>query len=160
MPDTYIKFDGVDGESQQTGAVNYIEIGNVNISAYAPETSDTGFGQAVGKPQYQPISFITESGAHTPDLMKKFNEGKHFDNVEILWLKQTGAASAEWYRKVTLKHVFIVNYGESKSTDSSGSESVTIKFEEITQEYKKQQADGSLVANGQTTYNNKTNVAS
>lgn len=160
MPDTYIKFDGVDGEAQQSGAENYIELQSFGLSAYAPESADAGGGSGVGKPTYTPISMSSIAGAHTPGILKKFNEGKHFDNVEIVYLKQTGAGPAEWYRKITLKHVFVTGYSDSKMTDSLANESITLKFEEIKQEYKKQQSDGSLVAAGDNTYNNKTNISS
>lgn len=160
MPDTYIKFDGVEGESQQTGATDWIEVQNISYSAYAPESADAGGGEGVGKPSYSPFSLSTIAGKHSNAINQNFDKGKHFPQVEIIYLKQSGEASAEWYRKITLKKVFITGYSENKSSDNLAHESLTFKFEEIKREYKKQESDGSLVASGESSYNNKTNVAS
>lgn len=160
MADTYAKFDGVDGESKQDGAVDWIEIMSVGLSAYAPDSADAGGGEGVGKPTYSPVSLMTIAGKHTPLIKKKFHDGKHFDKVEIQYLKQASEGPAKWYRYITFKHCFITGIGDSKSDGSLANENITFKFEEIEEKYKIQGSDGTLENAGTNTYNNKTNVSS
>lgn len=157
MADTFIKFDGVDGESQQEGYKNWIEISDWSVSAFAAHSSDVGGGSGVGKPSYQPVTVNAVAGKHSPLLYKKFNEGKHFDLVEVISLKQTGSDKAEKFYHCTMKHVFITGMAYTRFTDTQGSESISFKFEEIKQEYWTQDSKGKLTSVGSMTYNNKTN---
>lgn len=160
MADTFIKFAGVDGESQQEGYKNWIEINDWSVSAFAAHSADVGGGSGVGKPTYQPVTISTVAGKHSPKLYEKFNRGQHFDTVEVVSLKMTGNNKAEVFYHCTMKNVFITGMSYSRFTDSQGSESISFKFEEIKQEYWTQDSKGKLTSVGSMTYNNKTNVSS
>jgi type VI secretion system secreted protein Hcp len=161
MPNIFIKFDGVDGESQQAGFEKWIEINDWNLSAMGAQSSGYGGGSGGGKPTYNPITITTVAGKHSPKLYEMFNRGKHFPTVQVVALKQTGDESAKKYYTCDLKSVFISSMSFMTYTDAgSGSESISITFEEVKQEFFTQDDKGLLTSVGSMTYNNKTNVSS
>ena len=155
----FIKFDGVEGESQQAGYEGWIEISNFQMSSSAPPSTDLGGGSGVGKPTIHGVSYTTAAGRHTPQINKKYYEGAHFTTVRVVFLKQTGAASAEKYYELTMQHVFVSSISNGKSEGALGSESITLLAEQYKQEYFSQASDGSLTSVGSTNYNAKTNVS-
>lgn len=156
----FVKFDGVDGESQQAGYEGWIEISDYNMTSSAPPSTDLGTGSGVAKPTIHGVSFKTTSGRHTPQINKKYYEGTHYSTVQVVFLKMTGAASAEKYFEMTMSHVFVTSIGNGKSADSLGTESITLLAEEYKQEYFSQDSAGVLTSVGSTTYNTKTNESS
>ena len=155
----YIKFDGVEGESQQEGFVGWIEISDFNMTSSAPPSTDLGGGSGVGKPTIHGVSFKTTSGRHTPQINKKYFDGKHFTNVQVVFLKQTGDAQAQKYYELTMDHVFVTSMGNGKSEGSLGSESITLLAETYKQEYWAQASDGSITSVGSTSYNTKKGLS-
>lgn len=160
MAEQFIKFEGVDGESQQKGFEKWIEISNFSLSSSTPGSTSLGGGSGVGKPVMHGASFGTTAGRHTPLLNKRYFEGKHFATVEVKYAKQTGADAAETYYHLTMKNVFITSMGNSKGEGSLGFENITLTGEEYKQEYFAQGSDGKITSVGSTTYNEKTGVSS
>ena len=97
MASMFIKFDGVDGESEQEGFVGCIEIADYNMNSSAPPSDALGSGSAVQKPTIHGVSFRTSAGRHTPQLNMKYYMGEHFNTVTVTFIKQAGGASAEKY---------------------------------------------------------------
>ena len=160
MADQFIKFDIVDGESQQEGMKDWIEIGSFSISSATSGSTNVGGGSGVGKPSIHGVSFTTVAGKHTPKIMKNYFEGKHFDEVKVVFIKQTGADKAEKYYELTMKHVFVTSMQLGKGEGSLGNESMSLTAEEYKQEYFSQAADGSITSVGSSTYNEKTGKSS
>lgn len=156
MPEQFIKFDGVDGESQVEGVAKWIEISNFSLSSSTPGSTSHGGGSGVGKPVMHGASFGTTAGRHSPLLNKRYFEGKHFPKVEVKYLKQTGADKPETYYHLTMEHVFITSIGNSKGEGSLGYETITLTAETYKQEYFAQGSDGKITSVGSTTYNEKT----
>jgi len=160
MADTFIKFDGVDGESVQSGHENWIEIFGVQMDASTPGGMDEGTGAGVGKATIHGVSFSCKAGRHSPHLEKRFYEGTHFPNVVVHFLKQTGGEAGEKYFELTMEKVFITAMSSSKSEGSLGTEAITLTAEDYTREYFAQDGAGNLTSVGSTKYNNKTGVSS
>ena len=159
MADQFIKFDVVQGESEQKGFEKWIELSSFSMSSATPGSTAVGGGSGVGKPSIHGVSFTTVAGRHTPDIMKRYFEGKHFDKVEVKFIKQAGEAAAETYYHMTMKHVFVTSMQAGKGEGSLGQESMSLTAEEYKQEYFAQGKDGKLTSVGSTTYNEKTGVS-
>ena len=159
MAEQFIKFTGPDvaGESEFELAKEWIEISNFSLSSSTPGSTSLGGGSGVGKPVMHGASFGTTAGRHTPLLNKNYFEGKHFDQAEVKYFKQTGQTETpECYYHLTMKHVFITSMGNSKGEGSLGFETITLTAEEYKQEYFAQNKQGLLTSVGSTTYNEKT----
>lgn len=155
--DMFIKFDGVTGESQQKGFEGWIEIVHSDMSSSAPVSTGTTGGSGTGKPTVHGYSFSAIAGRHTPDINKRYFEGKHFPKVEVKYVKQTGDATAQTYYHLTMENVFVGNISSSKATNSDANESFQLHAEKYTQEYFAQDSAGALKSVGSTSYNQKTN---
>ena len=160
MADMFIRFDGVDGESQQKGLEKWIELASFSMSSATSGSTKVGGGSGVGKPSIHGVSFSTVAGKHTPGIAKKYFEGKHFPVVEVKFIKQTGAASAETYYHLRMENVFVTSMQNGKGEGSLGSESMSLTAETYEQEYWIQNADGTPTSVGKTKYNEKTNESS
>ncbi len=160
MASDFIKFSGVDGESQQKGMENWIEITSFSMSSATSGSTKVGGGSGVGKPSIHGVNFSTVAGKHTPAIAQKYFKGEHFDKVEVKFIKQAGADAAETYYHLTMEHVFVTSMQNGKGEGSLGSESMSLTAETYEQEYWAQDAKGKLTSVGKTKYNEKTNVSS
>ena len=160
MADMFIRFDGVDGESQQKGMEKWIELQSFSMSSAAAGSTKVGGGSGVGKPSIHGVNFSTVAGKHTPAIAQKYFKGEHFPVVEVKFVKQTGEANAETYYHLKMEKVFVTTMQNGKSDGSLGSESMSLTAETYEQEYWSQGADGKLTSVGKTKYNEKTNESS
>ncbi len=160
MADMFIRFDGVDGESDQKGLEKWIEIESWSMSSATAGSTKVGGGSGVGKPSIHGVSFSTIAGKHTPAISQKYFKGEHFPIVEIKFVKQTGEASAETYYHLKMEKVFVTSKQDGKVKDSLGNESMNLTAETYEQEYFVQGALGKLTSVGKTKYNEKTNESS
>lgn len=160
MADQLIKFDIVDGESQLNEHKNWIEISSFSISSATPGSTMVGGGSGVGKPSIHGVSFTTVAGKHTPKIMKNYFEGKHFDEVKVHFVKQSGKDAVEKYYEMTMKHVFVTSMSLSKGEGSLGQEAMSLTAEEYKQEYFEQNEKGVINSIGSSTYNEKTGKSS
>lgn len=158
--DMFIKFSGVDGESQQKSFENWIEINSFSMSSAAAGSTAVGGGSGVGKPSIHGVNFTTVAGKHTPTIAQKYFKGEHFDKVEVKFIKQTGDDSGQTYYHLTMEHVFVTSMQNGKGEGSLGSESMSLTAESYEQEYFAQDSKGKITSVGKTKYNEKTGVSS
>jgi len=160
MADMFIRFDGVEGESQQKGLEKWIELQSFSMSSAAAGSTIVGGGSGVGKPSIHGVNFTTVAGKHTPAINKKYFEGQHFPVVEVKFVKQATGASAETYYHLKMERVFVTTMQNGKSDGSLGNESMSLTAETYEQEYWAQDGEGKLTSVGKTKYNEKTNESS
>ncbi len=158
--DMFIKFSGVDGESQQKDFENWVEIDSFSMSSAAAGSTAVGGGSGVGKPSIHGVNFTTIAGKHTPTISQKYFKGEHFDKVEVKFIKQTGDESGQPYYHLTMEHVFVTGMQNGKGQGAPGSESMSLTAETYEQEYFVQDAKGKVTSVGKTKYNEKTGVSS
>ncbi len=156
--DMYIRFDGVDGESQQKGLEKWIELGSFAISSRTEQSTELGEGSGVGKVTLDGVSFHTVTGRHTPQIFAKMCKGTHFPIVEVKFLKQTGDDASQTYYHLKMEKVFVTSNSVSKSPGSLPGEGLHLTAETYEQEYWVQGGDGALTSVGKNKYNSKTNV--
>lgn len=149
MPgNAFIKFDGVsEGESTHethNGSKGWIEISDWSWDITADTSFLKGAGASVGKPQPESLSFSHYYDTASPTIMSKIVQGKHFPNVWIVMLKQTGDESGkgEPYFGLHMKEAFITKVSSKGAEDGSVTQDVEMVFKTISVGYKPQKLTG------------------
>ncbi len=150
--DMFMKVSGVDGESKQTDYVNWIELESFSMSSAAAGSTAMGTGSGVGKVSIHGVNGSTIAGKHTPNIAKNYFNGKHFDKVEVVFIKQTGDDAGKKYYHLTMESVFFTSMQNGKGNGSLGSESFSLTAESYEQEYWAQNEKGALTSVGKTKY--------
>ncbi len=161
MADILIKFsNGITGESTVKDHDGWIEILSFSEGLSSPGSTASGTGSSAGKSNLSNFTFTAKEGAHTPEIIKKGTCGKHFDTVEIHYLKQTGdEGGAQKYRSALLTEVYITGWSGSRSEGSEGFESFSMEAATAQWEYFKQNATGGLESVGTVKYDQKVGNA-
>jgi type VI secretion system secreted protein Hcp len=147
MPgNTFIKFEGItEGESYQKthpGSKGWIEIGDWSWDIEAETNFLKGGGAAVGKPQPGTFSFSHFFDVSSTVIMTKIVAGKHFGEVVIEMLKQTGDDQPKPYFHIKVKDAFITKVSTKGGEDGSVNQDVEMVFKEIVVGYKAQKNEG------------------
>lgn len=153
--DMFMKVSGVDGESKQTKFENWIELSSFSMSSAASGSTSIGTGAGVGKVSIHGVNGTTVAGKHTPTIAKKYFNGEHFEEVKVVFIKQTGDDSGDKYYELIMKHVFFTSIQNGKGEGSLGSESFSLTAESYEQEYWAQDEKGKLTSVGKTKYEEK-----
>ena len=150
--DTFIKFDGIEGESTNQAHAGEVEVltwswGVTNAATHA------GGGGGAGRAQPSDVVFVHRFDKASPVLAKKCAQGVALPQV-VLSARRAGAGQAD-FLKITLKEVLIDSV---MPTGSSGDilESVTMSFTKIEVSYKAQSATGGLGGEVKFGWNVKT----
>jgi type VI protein secretion system component Hcp len=144
------------GSSQLSGFEGSIDVHHCSVGLYSP-VSISGGGMSAGKSSMSEMSLTVDSGKHMPEILKKGTGGKHFGQVIISMLKQTGD-KLELYKKYTLEQVYVTNQNDPTSGDDPGYENLSIAFAKMTTEYYEQDAKGGVALAGTGTYDTKTGL--
>ncbi len=160
MADILIKFsNGVTGESTVAKHEGWIEISSFSEGLSSPGSTSSGTGSSAGKSNLSNFNFSAVEGKHTVEIIKKGTSGKHFDQVEVHYTKQTGnEGGAETYRSVLMTEVYVTGWNASRSEGSTGYESFSLEAATAKWEYFGQNAQGALESVGQAKYDQKTGV--
>ncbi len=143
-----------EGESEKVGFEKHVEIENVGIGASAPHTPG-GTGHSGGSVHMGDVSITALEGRHSIEFWKKLLEGTHFDKIVIKFTKQTGDATLQIYKEVTLEAVYVTSQSTSGMADQQSMESFTLAADKTTIEYKAQNAQGQLTTVGTVMYDSR-----
>ena len=156
MANIFMKADDVKGESTVTGYEGWIEVEHVAYS-YRSETSEThGTGLAVGALVPSPVGISSVEGEHIIRMLNLQGQGKHFQKIEIHFLKQGAGDSPQKYKGITLTQAMILDYQPNGSANSGGTEHLTFGYTKFELEYFKQDGKGILASVGKSSYDTKT----
>jgi len=86
--DYYLKIDGIDGESQQTGHIKELEMDSWSFGETQSGVSATATGSASGKVTLNEFRFSKRMDSSSPKLMQYNLNGKH-----IKWARFTAQRS-------------------------------------------------------------------
>ena len=149
MPgNAFIMFKGIPkGESTHTtnnGDKGWIEISDWSWDIEADTSFLKGAGASVGKPQPGNLSFSHYYDKASPVIMKKIVQGKHFERVWIVMLKQTGEedGQGEPYFALSMDEAFITKVSSKGGEDGAVSQDVEMVFKVISVSYKPQKLKG------------------
>ena len=152
--DTYIKFDGVEGESTHQDHKGEIEVLSWSWGVSNSSGGAHGGGSGKGKAQPQDFHFTHHYDKASPVLAKKCAQGVHFPTV-VITARKSGEGQKDFW-KVTMKEVFITSVTNSASSGGDMTESVSFTYGEIETSYKAQDAKGALGGEVKFGWNVKT----
>jgi len=156
LQDIYIKFDGIDGESQDAGHDKWIDVLGFSYSVSQSSSAFIGGGSGVGKANFDVLSFTHYVDRASPNLFVYCAEGKSVSEV-ILSCCKSGGGSQE-YMKVTLKDVIITSVSPTGAhAEAQVLEMVSLSYAEIKIEVKEQDKDGKMSAAVTGAWNVKQN---
>lgn len=139
MGAAYIKFDGVDGESQDKDHRNWSPIHSFQLGM-ARETGTTGTVR--GEVKIDDILVTKELDKSSPKLMEACVTGETTGSVILSMTR--GGAEPRKYMTVELKNVVITSVQVSgRADDTVPTETISLNFEEIKVTYTPQGLDGS-----------------
>lgn len=159
--DTFLKIDGVDGESAASGMEKQIEIysfswgesNNVNMS---------GGGHAAGKASFADLNVMKKLDKASPVLMKKCAAGEHIKSAILTMRKATGTSGQQQaFAVITLSDVMIssIQLSGSSGGDDTPTESVSLAYAKMKVEYSQQGNDGKLTKAASFEYDLKASKA-
>jgi type VI secretion system Hcp family effector len=136
----FIKFDGIDGESQDAAHQGWIKL---QSATQLPPSTGQASGQAKGKRQHKPVTITKELDKASPKLREALAKGTVFPKVEIDYQEGEGARAS--YVHYELQDVIITSFQGSGSAASDGSvptETLSLNFEKIS--WKNEGAENKL----------------
>lgn len=137
----------VAGESMQkdhSGKEGWIEISDWGWDVTAETNFMKGGGSSVGKATPGELSFTHYYDTSSKGLFLNIIKGTHFEEVELVMLKQTGADTPKEYFKLKAASVFTTEVSTKGSEDGSVSQDVKCVFKKVTIEYLAQDEKGKL----------------
>lgn len=149
-----IKLDTVDGESNLKGFDGYIDIDSYSLDFHQSGSFHRGGGGGGGGVAVGDLMLTKKLDKSSADLMRKVCLGKHYSNVELEVLKNTGEGLVQYY-KITLTDAIVSSYNVGGSADGADAiqESFSLNFRKIATEYHMQGADGVLAPGGDMEFN-------
>ncbi|MGO8797949.1 MAG: Hcp family type VI secretion system effector [Roseiarcus sp.] len=157
--DTFLKLDGIEGESQDDRHKGEIHIKSYNLAAANSGSAGANLGSGIGKAQVQDLGFTKHVDKSSPNLFISCCSGKPIQTA-VLTVRKAGEKPQE-YMTITLTEVFVSSFNHT-GNDGAGLplESVSLNFSKIKFEYKTQLSDGTLGAAIAKTYDIKANKIS
>ncbi|MEZ5277967.1 MAG: type VI secretion system tube protein Hcp [Opitutaceae bacterium] len=149
----YIKFDGVDGESNVSGREGQSEVVAWSWSVVRANSDDSGSTRTRGSAVVGDLMVTKLLDKASVKLIEACLQGKVYPTV-TLTLDQPGAAGGLFtYLVIEMKGVLVSSFsvGQSEGEDRP-TESVSMNFEEIKVTYSIQNSDGSSGGNVETTW--------
>lgn len=154
----YIKFDGVDGESQDRDHKDWIELLSFSQGQYLSVSSGAPGGAAVGRLVFEEFALKKTLDKSSPKLAEACCKGTVFPNVQLHLARPSSGGTQATYYTYEMKNVIVTSYHIDGSTQEPvPTESVSLNFEEIKVTYTKFDAAGRPEGTVQYGWNVKRN---
>jgi len=157
--DTFLKIDGVEGESTDDKHKGEIEIYSFSWGASNPTTIGSATsGSGGGKVSISSFNVMKKSDKSSALLFQKCCNGTHFATAKVT-LRKAGGEQLE-YLVYDFEEVYIdsIQWSGSTGGDDSPMESASFTFGKVTATYKPQLADGTLGGDVIYSHDLRTNV--
>ena len=141
MPDSFLKIDGVKGESTDSK-----HAGELDVEAFSwglTQTAAGGGGSGgggAGRASFTDFSFVARSTTASPQLFLACASGKHLKEA-VFTARRPGKAPVE-FLKITFTDVLISSYQESGSSEVP-QDAVSFNFSKIKVEFTSTGAKGT-----------------
>jgi type VI secretion system secreted protein Hcp len=139
--DTFIKFEGIQGESTVKGEIGAVKIHGIEFSAVALDSAATGV--ASGKRQFSPIVIQKPIDPASISLFKAFLGQGQIKGAQIDFTTTEHDAAVP-YLTIKLDNVLISSFAISAGGDDRPTESVSLNFAKIEFEYTPQTPKGGV----------------
>ena len=142
----YIKFDGVDGESQDKDHKNWSDLQAFSQSIHKPG-GGTGATRRRGDVVLEDISCVKNLDKSSPKLAEAVCKGRVFSKVEIHQTASYTDAGRKTFYAYELKNVQVSSYQLSGAAEAVPTELVSLNFEEIKVTYTENDSKGKTKGN-------------
>ena len=130
----YIKFDGVDGESQDKDHKAWSDLLSFSQAVHQPGGGATGQSRRRGEVILDDIVCVKELDKSSPKLAESVMLGKVFPSILVNFTRDTDEGRVTYYR-YELKNVMVTSYSVNIQVDDAGNdvpvEQFSLNFEEI-----------------------------
>ncbi len=147
MFDTFIKIDGIPGESTDEKHKDWIEVLSFNhaITQPASATASSAGGASAERCEHSDFSIVKYVDKASPKLYEACSNGKHLKDITLEMCRASGDKMK--YMEVKLEQVLVSHVapaGSAKGADNFPTESVSFNYGKIKWTYTQQKrADGS-----------------
>src|ERR1700761_1263263 len=93
----FLKLDGIDGESEKSGAEKYIEIFSFSNGASNPSSVAFGTGSGAGKVDLSSISLQKQLDMSSPFLFENCCSGSHVSTGQMIVREATGTTTTQTF---------------------------------------------------------------
>lgn len=139
----YIKFDGIDGESQHDKHKGWSDLISFSQMVHKPGAGATGAARRRGTTVCEDMQCSKLMDKSSPKLAEAVCDGKVFPKVVIECTVSTTGSSQEVFYKYELKNVLVSSYSVSGGSQDKPGESFSLNFEEIKVTYTEMDSEGS-----------------
>jgi type VI secretion system secreted protein Hcp len=151
--DTWIKFDGIDGEATHKDHKGEIELLSWSWGLTNERPATGGGGAGTGKAKAQDLLIVHRYDKASPVLARKAITGVHLP-AAVLSARKAGQGQKD-FLKITMKEVFITSVSMADNGDGPV-EQVALSFNQIGFAYTPQTASGSAGGTVKVDWNIKT----
>ncbi|WP_456310530.1 Hcp family type VI secretion system effector [Serratia proteamaculans] len=156
--DVFIKFNGIDGESQDVMHKGEVEVLSWNWAVSQTSNMHTGSGGGAGKSTVHDLMFEHYIDKSSPNLLQYCLAGKHIPEA-VLTVRKAGGSPLD-YLKITLQELIItrvqpVGYYRMRSPR----EKIALSFTRVRFDYITQSSQGNAMGTVSVGYDIKANVA-
>lgn len=156
--DIFIKFNGIDGESQDVAHKGEIEVLGWNWAVGQTSNMHTGSGGGAGKSFVHDLVFEHYIDKSSPNILQYCLTGKHISEA-ALTVRKAGGSPLD-YLKITLQELIItrvqsVGYYRMRSPR----EKIALSFTRLKFDYFAQNAQGNALGTVSIGYDIKANAA-
>jgi len=141
--DFFLKLDGTDGESMQSGHENEIDVQSWSWGETQSGTFAQGSGGGAGKVSMQDFHFVMKVNQASPKLVLNCASGEHIA-TGCLTCRKAGKTPQE-YVKIKFTDIIVSSYQTGGSSgDEIPLDQISLNYAKIEYGYAKQKKDGSL----------------
>lgn len=143
----FIKFDGIDGESQDKDHKNWSPLIAFGQNMHAPGSGATGSTRRRGTVVVSDIICGKETDKSSPKLQEAMLNGKVFPKVEIHFTASYTDTGRATYMAYELKNVLVTSVQVSGGGQGVPTESLSLNYEEIKVTYTECDSKGKKKGN-------------
>ncbi len=139
----FIKFDGVDGESQDREHKDWIELLSFSQGQYLSLSSGAPGGAVIGRLVFEEFALKKTLDKASPKLAEALCKGTHFPKVDIHLARPSSAGTQATYYTYELKNVIVTSYHiDGSAQEPVPTETLSLNFEQIKVAYTEFDAAG------------------
>lgn len=145
--DSYVKIDGIEGESTDSKHSGWIEAihFSAGVSQTVSVTASSAGGAATGRADIRPFTFSKQVDSSSPKLFQACAAGTHFDKITIAIHRSAGDEKVK-FLEYELANCIINDVSTNGGSAGFPTENISIDFGKITVAYVKQNRQGGGTA--------------
>ncbi len=141
--DSYVKIDGIEGESTDSKHSGWIEAihFSAGVSQTVSITASSAGGATTGRPDIRPVTFCKQVDSSSPKLFQACAAGTHFDKITISVYRSGGEEKVK-FLEYEMTNCIICDVSINGGSKEFPAEDISIDFGKIAVAYVKQRRQG------------------